>query len=204
MSDHGFNGTFQYSPDYEATEEDYHVAKEIFEGMGVSVTHISPIVDMELDGNKAVLFTVNRTAEGSRSVRNSQMVLYFDDLGRKLYGSPENPVPESQEEFAQSFKDWTANSEGLQKRSNMWDAVKRLSNKSEKYAYRVRHDADLIDIVDERDLENGMVEWELEVSEKFKQMVAMHYEVDTDDVGEQMISDFITVALQDQLAKSNV
>jgi hypothetical protein len=49
-----------------------------------------------------------------------------------------------------------------------------------------------------------MVEWELEVNEDFKQMVAMHYEVDTDDVGEQMISDFISVALQDQLAKSNV
>lgn len=204
MSDHGFNGTFQYSPDYEATEEDYEVAKDIFGGMGTRVTHISPIVDMELDGNRAVLFSVNRTAEGSRSVRNSQMVLYFDDLGRRLYRSPEKPVPESQEEFAQSFKDWTANSEGPQKRSNMWDAVKRLSNKGEEYAYRVRHDTDLIDIVDERDLENGMVEWEVEVDQIFKKMVAAHYDVDADAVGEQMISDFIRVALQDQLAKSNV
>lgn len=206
MKKHGFNGEFSYRPEYSATEEDYEVAKKIFDGMGVEVTHISPIVDMQYEENRAILFSVaRRVSNPVDDLKDAQLILFIEETGRRLYYVPDDPVPESRTEFEESLKNWTAIGEKVQKRSNLWDAVHRLSNEGEELAYHVvRGENPLIEILDEKDVGNGMVEWEVEYDERLENLVANHYDVGTEDVGEQMISDFIVVALQREIAKSNV
>lgn len=127
MKEHGFFGDFDYRPEYSCDDKDLRAAKDIYG----DISHVNPVVDMQLGDERAILLSVD----------DSQCVAFIDESGdRFYYDSGDRELPESQEELARSFSNWTTGGPLVNKRSNLWDFVHRISNKREGKADFVMRD----------------------------------------------------------------
>ncbi len=201
MKKHGFNGTFGYEPEYSCDAEDYETAKELFEGMEVDVSHVSPVVDAQLGEDRAVLLSVTRR-EPMKELERSQCFLFIDEFGNKYFYVPDVPLPESTEEFASSMKDWTAGGDSVRKRSNFWQLAHQLSNNGQEMADSFVHgQSDLVEVLEIEETEGGELEIEISYDSRLESIVKKHY--GTDEVDDEMISSFIVDALKQEVKKTN-
>lgn len=201
MKKHGFNGTFEYDPDYSCDAEDYETAKELFEGMGVEVSHISPIIDAQMGENRVVLLSVTRR-EPMKTLDDGQCVLFIDEIGNKLFYVPDLPLPESVTEFASSMNDWTASEGPVRKRANFWQVAHRLSNRDREMAdVFVETEEDLIEVLGMEETEDGGLEMEIAYDSRLESVVAAQF--DAEEVDDEMISDFIVEALKQEAKQIN-
>jgi hypothetical protein len=197
MSFHGFNGNFQYNVEYEVKEEDYENVQKIFDK---DVSYITPIVDLQHGENRAVLFSVDQAGKGCLS--------YSESGGKKLFRGPLDDVPRSREEFARSFKAWTIGDhkfvEEIERRNALWKHVHRLSNLGEDAADCVAEpEHSIVELVKEKEV-GEEIELTFEYTERLIGLVADYYEIQREEVDDELLSDFIKVALKNGIEKSNV
>lgn len=194
MSFHGFNGRFSYDPAYHPDDEEIEAIRELVDDL--SLVKVTANLEIE-DGEQAVLFNAIKGG-GTESERCIMLI----SNGAKYFMTPNKEVPRSKQGLEESFKKWRVGGtedNQIRRRSNLWQQVYRLSNNKDKANYTIKPKQELIDIVEETELGNGTVQWEVEYHNRLVSLVADHYGVDEDDVGEQMISDFIVVALHEAI-----
>lgn len=196
-----FNGNVTYEPSYSCEEEDYEAAKALFEDMGQKVSHISPLIDMQIGEEQAVLIQVSTQERGMGfSEPNEQMLLLIGVGGIKYYHVPQKELPQSLSEFEETFL--TTEVSERKARSNLWAEVSRLvGNRDEIADYTIESDP-IIEIVDEQLAGEGEIELDIEYDDRLVGMVARYYNIDKEEVTEQIISDFITVALYKETQKN--
>lgn len=196
MSDHGINGTLEYSPDYSCTEEDYEAAKAIYDGAGVEVSHVSPVADLQFESGRAVLIRARRR-KPMDILESAMCVLFIAHSGTKYYcDAGDTEVPKNQEEFANSFLDLTTGSELVRKRANLWSLVHRISNQREEIADHVSGEP-IIEVIDEEEQADGSLELDIKYDERLENVVARYYDVEEAD--EERVKDFILDALKERL-----
>lgn len=185
MTQHRFNGTFEYEPEYSCSEEDLEGVRNVF----TDVTSITPIVDLTLGDARVVLVSVQQ----HRSNDKVCLILNAED-GTKYFYEPKYDVPSSEEELAASMNEWSTCGDSVKKRSNLWKEANYVKNNPDVAEYKTEPDP-IIQLVGEENVGDGMVELEFEYGEDLVYEVAKHYNVDPEDVSKRLISDFVTVAI---------
>lgn len=192
----GFNGSFSYTPEYSCTEEDYRAAKEIYEGAGISVPNVSSIADLQLESGRGVLMRVKRR-KTMKILESSMCVIFIKPSGTKYYvHAGDTEVPESQEEFANSFLEIEAGNGLVQKRANLWSLVHRASNMGEEIADHVIRSS-MVEVISEEEHPDGSLELEIEYDERLERAAALHYGEKSAD--KEMVKQFVTDSLKDKL-----
>lgn len=195
MEAKGYKGSFSYSPEYSCEEEDYEAIKEMCEGMGVTVSHVSPIVDLDIGSEFVVLIKASRR-EPAGSISPKLCMMLVEDTGRKLFRVVEKDVPDSQEQFAKSFKEQNVGGNTLiKKRANLWTAAHEFQTYRDSVAdYVLELDEPAVHVLDERENEDGSLELDIRYNEKFADVVAEHYGVEEPD--KELVTRFMTEALE--------
>lgn len=192
----GFNGSFSYSPEYSCTQEDYRAAKKIYEGGGISVPNVSPVADLQLESGRGVLMRVKRRKVMS-SLDPVMCLIFIETSGTKYYVHAGNEgVPESQEEFANSFLEIEASNGLVQKRANLWSLVHRASNMGEEIADHVIRSS-MVEVTSEEEHPDGPLELEIEYDERLERAAALHYDEKSAD--KEMVKQFVVDSLKDKL-----
>jgi len=185
MTQHRFNGTFEYEPEYSCDEEDLDGVMNVFTG----VASITPIVDLTLGEARVVVVSVQQL----RSNDKVCLILNAED-GTKYFYNPKYEIPSSKKELAETMNEWSTGGDNVRKRSNLWKEANYIKNNTDQADYKIEPEP-LIQLVGEEDVGDEMVELEFEYDDRLVYEVAEYYGVDPGDVNERLISDFITVAI---------
>lgn len=195
MDYRGFNGEFKYQPEYETTEEDLAGVAEVFP----EADWIRSIADLQFGEDRAILVSVHYSDQS-----NEDVCLIYKGQDQTHFYEPEGDVPLSTKQIAESMKSWEVG-ELTHRRSKLWGAVKKLSDRGEEIAnFTKREEDSLVEVISERETENGMVEMKVEYDERLVEIVSDHYEVPKESVSKQLISDFISVSFYKEVHQNNV
>lgn len=194
MDYHGFNGQFKYQPEYETTEEDLEGVIEVFP----EADWIRAIGDLQLGEDRAILISVHYS-----DMSNEDVCLIYKGEDETHFYEPEGDVPLSTKQIAESMKGWEVG-EFTKRRSKLWEEAKKLSDRGEEVADFTRKEDSIVEVISERETENGMIEMEVQYDERLVEITADHYEVPKESVSKQLISDFITVCFYKEVHQNNV